>query len=64
MQKVRPTRIAGNIAHSRGKRMFVLTVTAEDGHADIKFQMTPQQWAEAMWGCGDIVVDAMWTEES
>lgn len=32
-----------------------------DTNATITFRMTPEQWALAMWGRGDIAVDVEWT---
>lgn len=48
--------------HSGGRRPegFVLQVIDEETRACVEVWFTPEQWALAMWGRGDISVPVRW----
>ena len=45
----------------RGVDQFRISITDEATHATVEVVLSPEKWALAMWGRGDVVAEAEWT---
>jgi hypothetical protein len=44
----------------RGVDQFRISITDEKTRATVEVVLTPEQWALAMWGRGDVTAEAEW----
>lgn len=52
---------AGRMSGGKGTDKFSFEVVDIETHASVEVVLTPEQWALALWGRGDVEVDATWS---